>query len=79
MTPALTGRPSYHPAVVENLHLRLPESDPPVRPPRRFVVLCRDLKVFSQMVVAIDSSKFKAVNSLDRSFTPAKIERRHQQ
>jgi hypothetical protein len=42
-------------------------------------VLCRDLKVFSQMVVAIDSSKFKAVNSLDRSFTPAKIERRHQQ
>ena len=30
---------------------------------RRFVVLCRDLKLFSQAMVAIDGSKFKAVNS----------------
>ncbi len=46
---------------------------------RRFVMLCRDLKLFSQAVVAIDSSKFKAVNSRDRNFTPGKIERRQQQ
>ena len=46
---------------------------------RRFVVLCRDLKLFSQAVVAIDSSKFKAVNSRDRNFTPTKIDKRQQQ
>ncbi|HKW84506.1 MAG TPA: IS1182 family transposase [Burkholderiaceae bacterium] len=46
---------------------------------RRFVVLCRDLKLFSQAMVAIDSSKFKAVNSRDRNFTPAKIDKRQQQ
>jgi transposase len=46
---------------------------------RRFVVLCRDLKLFSRALVAIDSSKFKAVNSRDRNFTPAKIEKRQQQ
>jgi transposase len=46
---------------------------------RRFVVLCRDLKLFSQGAVAIDSSKFKAVNSRDRNFTPAKIDKRKQQ
>jgi len=46
---------------------------------RRFVVLCRDLKLFSRGAVAIDSSKFKAVNSRDRNFTPAKIDKRQQQ
>src|SRR3954467_11080870 len=46
---------------------------------RRFVVLCRDLKLFSQALVAIDSSKFKAVNSRDRNFTPGKIDKRQQQ
>ena len=46
---------------------------------RRFVVLCRELKLFSQGAVAVDSSKFKAVNSRDRNFTPAKIEKRKQQ
>jgi transposase len=46
---------------------------------RRFVVLCRDLKLFAQGAVAIDSSKFKAVNSRDRNFTPTKIDRRKQQ
>ena len=39
---------------------------------RRFVGLCRDLKLFSQAIVAIDGSKFKAVNSRDRNFTPAR-------
>jgi transposase len=46
---------------------------------RRFVVLCRDLKLFSQALVAVDSSKFKAVNSRDRNFTPGKIDKRQQQ
>ena len=46
---------------------------------RRFVVLCRDLKLFSQAAVAVDSSKFKAVNSRDRNFTTAKSEKRKQQ
>jgi transposase len=46
---------------------------------RRFIVMCRDLKLFSQAIVAIDSSKFKAVNSRDRNFTPGKIDKRQQQ
>lgn len=46
---------------------------------RRFVGLCRELKLFSQAIVAIDGSKFKAVNSRDRNVTPAKIEARQRQ
>jgi transposase len=46
---------------------------------RRFIVLCRDLKLFSDALVAIDGSKFKAVNSRDRNFTPGKIDKRQQQ
>ncbi len=46
---------------------------------RRFVQLCRELKLFSEAIVAIDSSKFKAVNSRDRNFTPNKVDRRQQQ
>ncbi len=33
---------------------------------KRFVAMCRQLKICSQAVVAIDGSKFKAVNSRDR-------------
>src|SRR5690606_7445886 len=46
---------------------------------RRFVVLCRDLKLFSQALVAIDGSKFKAVNTRDKNFTMGKIDKRQQQ
>jgi transposase len=46
---------------------------------RRFVALCRELKLFTQAVVAVDGSKFKAVNSRDRNFTPAKLDKRQQQ
>lgn len=46
---------------------------------RRFIVLCRELKLFSQGVVAIDGSKFKAVNSRDRNFSPGKIDARKEQ
>jgi transposase len=43
---------------------------------REFVVLCRKLNLFTDAFVAIDGSKFKAVNNWDRNFTKAKIRRR---
>jgi transposase len=43
---------------------------------RQFVVLCRQLGLFSESLVAIDGSKFKAVNNRDRNFTSAKLMRR---
>lgn len=42
---------------------------------RRFVMLCRELKLFTEAVVAIDGSKFKAVNNRDRNYTNVKIDR----
>lgn len=44
-----------------------------VRVCREFVGLCRQLDLFTQAVVAIDGSKFKAVNSGDRNFTSGRI------
>ncbi|KNE21032.1 IS1182 family transposase [Achromobacter spanius] len=46
---------------------------------KRFIAMCRQLKIFSQAMVAIDGSKFEAVNSRDRSVTPGKIDRRQEQ
>jgi transposase len=46
---------------------------------RQFVVLCQKLDLFAQAVVAIDGSKFKAVNNRDRNFTNAKLKRRLEQ
>ena len=46
---------------------------------REFVMLCRKLNLFTQAFVAIDDSKFKAVNNRDRNFTRAKMKRRLQQ
>jgi len=43
---------------------------------RQFVVLCQRLNLFSEAIVAIDGSKFKAVNNRDKNFTPAKMQRR---
>jgi transposase len=43
---------------------------------RQFVVLCQQLDLFSDALVAIDGSKFKAVNNRDRNFTSAKLKRR---
>ena len=39
----------------------------------RFVVLCRTMGLFTEASVAIDGSKFKAVNNRDRNFTRAKM------
>ena len=46
---------------------------------REFVVLCRRLDLFSEAIVAIDGSKFKAVNNRDKNFTSAKMKRRMEQ
>ncbi len=42
----------------------------------RFVTLCRNLGLLAKASVAIDGSKFKAVNNRDRNFTAAKMKRR---
>jgi transposase len=118
-TPAVTGRPSYHPGVMLRIYVygylnRVPSSrrlerecqrnvelmwltgrlapdfktiadfrrdnGPAIRNVcRRFVELCRGLKLLSSDMVAIDGSKFKAVNSRDRNYTAGKIDKRQQQ
>ena len=45
----------------------------------QFVVLCRQLNLFTQAVVALDGSKFKAVNNRDKNFTVAKVAKRIEQ
>ena len=117
-TPAVTGRPSYHPSVLLKLYLygylnRIQSSRRLERECqrnvelmwltgrlapdfktiadfrrdngkgirnvcRRFVMLCRELKLFSEAVVAIDGSKFKAVNNRERNYTPGKIQKMRQ-
>src|SRR5476651_1827166 len=118
-TPALTGRPSYHPSVLLKIYIygylnRVQSSRRLEREChrnvelmwltgrlapdfktiadfrrdngvgirnvcRRFVLLCRELKLFSQALVAIDGSKFKAVNTRDRNFTEGKVDKRQKQ
>jgi transposase len=46
---------------------------------RQFVELCRRLKLFTCAVVAIDGSKFKAVNNRDKNYTIAKVTGRMEQ
>jgi len=45
----------------------------------RFVELCRQMGLLTTASVAIDGSKFKAVNNRDKNFTRAKVERRRTQ
>ena len=45
----------------------------------QFIELCRRIGLLSVASVAIDGSKFKAVNNRDRNFTRAKMARRMQQ
>jgi transposase len=44
-----------------------------------FVLLCREIGLFTQPVAAVDGSKFKAVNSRDRNFTATKLKKRMEQ
>ena len=119
MTPAATGRPAYHPAVLLKLYVygylnkvqssrrlereaqrnvelmwltgRLAPDHKTIADFRRengpaiqaacaqFVVLCRQLGLFGSALVAIDGSKFKAVNTRDRNFTVTKLKKRMEQ
>ena len=114
--PAVTGRPSYHPAVLLKIYIygylnrvqssrrlerecqrnielvwlngrlmpdfktiadfRKDNGEAIRKVCREFVLLCRRLELFSEASVAIDGSKFKAVNTRDRNFTQAKMQRR---
>ena len=115
VTPAATGRPAYHPAMLLKLYVygylnkvqlsrrlereaqrnvelmwltgRLVPDHKTIADFRRengpaiqvacaqFVVLCRQLGLFGTALVAIDGSKFKAVNTRDRNFTAYKVKR----
>lgn len=46
---------------------------------REFVLLCQKLDLFTDAIIAIDGSKFKAVNARERNFTKTKIKRRLKQ
>ena len=46
---------------------------------RQFIALCRRLDLFAHAVAAIDGSRFKAVNTRDKNFTRASIQRRMEQ
>ena len=46
---------------------------------REFVVLCRRLELFADGIIAIDGSKFKAVNNRDKNFNSRKVQVRMQQ
>jgi transposase len=46
---------------------------------RQFIMLCRQLDLFAHAIVAIDGSRFKAVNTRDKNFTRASIQRRMEQ
>jgi transposase len=77
--PAATGRPGYHPAM--RLTGRLAPDFKTIADFRRdnglaicaacaqFIVICRDLGLFSRPLAAIDGSKFKGVNARDKNFT----------
>jgi hypothetical protein len=56
------------------------DNGPAIRSARRqFVALCRSLNLFAHAIVTIDGSRFKAVNSRDRSFSRGSIKRRMEQ
>jgi transposase len=117
--PAITGRPSYHPAVLLKIYIygylnRSPSSRRLEREAQRnvelmwltgrlapdfktiadfrrdsgeairkvcreFVELSRQLGLFGDAVIAIDGSKFNAVNNRDENFTPHKLKARMRQ
>lgn len=46
---------------------------------RQFILLCRNLDLFANTDIAIDGSKFKAVNNRDKNFTGRKLQARIEQ
>ena len=45
----------------------------------RFIEVCRKIGLLNKASIAVDGSKFKAVNNRDKNFTKAKVERRRKQ
>jgi transposase len=45
----------------------------------QFVALCRRLDLLTHAVIAIDGSKFKAVNNRDKNYTVTKVKKRMEQ
>ena len=43
---------------------------------RQFMMICKQLNLLAESLIAIDGSRFKAVNNTDRNFTQAKVKRR---
>jgi len=43
---------------------------------RQFMMICKQMNLFAESLIAIDGSRFKAVNNRDRNFTRAKVKRR---
>ena len=41
---------------------------------RTFIDLCRQMNMFTDTIIAIDGSKFKAVNSKENNYTPKKLQ-----
>jgi transposase len=118
-SPAMTGRPAYHPAVLLKIYIygylnRIQSSRRLEREAQRnleliwltgqlvpdfktiadfrrdngpairrvcahFVDLSRHIGLFTDAVVAVDGSKFKAVNNRDKNFTPHKLRARVRQ
>jgi len=119
VTPAATGPPAYHPAMLLKLYVygylnKVQPSRRLEREARRnvelmwltgrlapdhktiadfrndngpaiqaacaqFVVLCRQIGLFGAALVAIDGSKFKAVNTRDKNFSANKLKKRLEQ
>jgi transposase len=46
---------------------------------RQFIILCRELGLIAGGTVAVDGSRFKAVNTRDRNYTPNAVRRRIEQ
>ncbi len=44
-----------------------------------FVAICRNIGLLTGGVVAVDGSRFKAVNTRDKNYTPAAVRRRIEQ
>jgi transposase len=74
VTPAKTGRLAPDFQTIVNFRK---DNGPAIRNAcRQFIVLCRRLDLLTASTVAIDGSKFRAVNNRDKYFTQAKLQRR---
>src|SRR6267143_1400617 len=77
VVPGLTGRLMPDFKTIADFRR---DSGPAIRAAcAQFIVLCRQFNLFTRTIVAIDGSKFKAVNNRDKNFTVAKVAKRIEQ